>query len=30
MQNKITFIYDYKDGEVWSKPMALVNEFKER
>jgi glycosyltransferase involved in cell wall biosynthesis len=27
---KITFIYDYKDGEVWSTPMALVNEFKER
>lgn len=30
MQNKITFIYDYKDGEVWSTPLALVNEFKER
>ncbi len=30
MQNKITFIYDYKDGEIWSTPMALVNEFKER
>lgn len=30
MQNKITFIYNYKDGEVWSTPMALVNEFKER
>ncbi len=30
MKNKITFIYDYKDGEVWSTPMALVNEFKER
>ncbi len=30
MQNKITFIYDYRDGEVWSTPMALVNEFKER
>jgi glycosyltransferase involved in cell wall biosynthesis len=27
---KITFIYDYKDGEVWSTPMALINEFKER
>lgn len=27
---KITFIYDYKDGEVWSTPMALLNEFKER
>ncbi len=30
MQNKITFIYDYKNGEVWSTPMALLNEFKER
>jgi glycosyltransferase involved in cell wall biosynthesis len=30
MQNKITFIYDYKDGEVWSTPLALLNEFKER
>jgi glycosyltransferase involved in cell wall biosynthesis len=30
MQNKITFIYDYKDGEKWSTPMALLNEFKER
>jgi hypothetical protein len=30
MQNKITFIYDYKDGEQWSTPMALINEFKER
>ncbi len=29
-QNKITFIYDYKDGEIWSTPMALINEFKER
>lgn len=27
---KITFIYDYKDGEQWSTPMALINEFKER
>jgi hypothetical protein len=27
---KITFIYDYKDGEVWSTPLALLNEFKER
>jgi glycosyltransferase involved in cell wall biosynthesis len=27
---KITFIYDYKDGEVWSTPMALINEFKGR
>lgn len=30
MKNKITFIYDYKEGEVWSTPMALINEFKER
>jgi len=30
MPNKITFIYDYKDGEVWSTPLALLNEFKER
>jgi len=30
MQNRITFIYDYKDGEVWSTPLALLNEFKER
>jgi hypothetical protein len=30
MQNKITFIYDYKDGEEWSTPMALLNEFKEK
>jgi len=27
---KITFIYDYKDGEKWSTPLALLNEFKER
>jgi glycosyltransferase involved in cell wall biosynthesis len=27
---KITFIYDYKNGETWSTPMALLNEFKER
>lgn len=27
---KITFIYDYKIGEVWSTPMALVNEFSKR
>ena len=27
---KITFIYDYNDGEAWSTPMALLNEFKER
>lgn len=30
MQNKITFIYDYKEGEEWSTPLALLNEFKER
>lgn len=30
MQNKITFIYDYKDGEEWSTPMSLINEFKKR
>jgi len=29
-KNKITFIYDYKQGEIWSTPMALINEFKER
>ena len=27
---KITFIYDYKKEEVWSTPMAIINEFKER
>jgi hypothetical protein len=27
---KITFIYDYKEGEQWSTPLALLNEFKER
>ena len=30
MQNKITFIYDYKEGEQWSTPLSLVNEFKKR
>jgi hypothetical protein len=30
MQHKITFIYDYKDGEMWSTPMSLINEFKKR
>jgi glycosyltransferase involved in cell wall biosynthesis len=30
MQNKITFIYNYKDGEEWSTPMSLINEFKKR
>jgi hypothetical protein len=29
MQNKITFIFDYR-GEKWSMPLALMNEFKER
>jgi hypothetical protein len=29
MQNKITFIFDYR-GEEWSMPLALMNEFKER
>ena len=29
MQNKITFIFDYK-GEEWSMPLAIKNEFKER
>jgi len=27
---KITFIYAYEEGEVWSTPMALINEFKNR
>ena len=27
---KVTFIYDYKDNEIWSTPMSLVNEFKKR
>ena len=30
MQNKITFIYDYKPNEIWSTPLSLLNEFKER
>lgn len=30
MQNKITFIYDYKEDEKWSTPLSLVNEFKKR
>ena len=30
MQNKITFIYDYKTNETWSTPLSLLNEFKER
>jgi glycosyltransferase involved in cell wall biosynthesis len=27
---KITFIYAYEDGEVWSTPMALIKEFQLR
>ena len=27
---KITFIYDYKPNEMWSTPLSLLNEFKER
>ena len=27
---KITFIYAYETGEVWSTPMSLINEFKKR
>lgn len=27
---KITFIYAYEEGELWSTPMALINEFKYR
>jgi hypothetical protein len=30
MQNRITFIYDYKPNEIWSTPLSLLNEFKER
>jgi glycosyltransferase involved in cell wall biosynthesis len=30
MQNKITFIYDHKPNEIWSTPLSLLNEFKER
>lgn len=30
LNKTITFIYDYKDGETWSTPMALINEFKSR
>jgi hypothetical protein len=28
--SKITFIYDHKPNEVWSTPLSLLNEFKER
>jgi hypothetical protein len=27
---KITFIYAYEEGEIWSTPMALINEFQLR
>jgi glycosyltransferase involved in cell wall biosynthesis len=27
---KITFIYDHKPNEMWSTPLSLLNEFKER
>jgi hypothetical protein len=27
---KVTFIYAYEKDEIWSTPMSLVNEFKER
>jgi hypothetical protein len=27
---KITFIYDYKENEIWSTPLSLLNEFKEK
>jgi len=27
---KITFIYDHKPNEIWSTPLSLLNEFKER
>jgi len=27
---KITFIYDHKPNELWSTPLSLLNEFKER
>ena len=27
---KIVFIYAHEEGEVWSTPMSLINEFKER
>ncbi len=30
MENKITFIYDHKPNEIWSTPLSLLNEFKER
>jgi len=30
MQNKITFIYNHTPNEIWSTPLSLLNEFKER
>jgi hypothetical protein len=27
---KVTFIYDYKEGEEWSTPLSLLNEFNRR
>lgn len=27
---KVTFIYAYEPGEVWSTPLSILNEFKER
>ncbi len=27
---KVTFIYDHKPNEIWSTPLSLLNEFKER
>ena len=25
---KITFIYAYEKGEIWSTPLSIINEFK--
>lgn len=27
---KVTFIYAYEEGEIWSTPLSLIQEFKER
>ena len=27
---KITFIYAYEKGEIWSTPLSIINEFKNR
>ena len=27
---KITFIYNHTPNEIWSTPLSLLNEFKER